>query len=310
VEAGTGSGTLPVSVLIPVYNQAAMLRRALRSIAAQEPALPTEVIVIDDASSDASSATARQMGATLIRHERNRGTAAARNSGLRIASEPWIALLDSDDEWLPHHLALLWGLRSSHVLVASSAVRRDASGRRTGLAGPARDEPLELHPSYLIFPGNPVPASGALARRDVVEAVGGFRPPDGVEDMDLWIRVLEHGTGVVVPEISVNYHEHDAQASRRIAAMQQKHIAVAERFADRSWWSPTLVERWRARATWNNFRSAIRHGRVGDAVRNAAWVAARPQRIRGALTASSQRRRIRRRAAAGDRGATPRARPG
>lgn len=295
MELSPARESLPISVVIPAYNQAAMLRRALRSVVAQRPALPAEVIVVDDASSDDTSAVARAEGATLIRHEHNRGIAEARNSGVREASQPWIALLDHDDEWLPYHLAGLWRWREDHVLVAGSAIS-DGSTRRAILHGPARNEPLSLTPAYLIFPGNPVPVSGALVRREVVEAVGGFRPPDGVDDLDLWIRVLEQGTGVVIPTVSVTYHEHYGQASLQAPPMQDRHIAVAERFAQRPWWSPELVEQWKGRVAWNNVRSSVRRRRPADLLRNAAWIAARPQRIEGAVRAAHQSR-LRRRAA-------------
>lgn len=274
-----------------------MLQRALRSVAGQRPALPAEVIVIDDASTDETSAIARAEGANVIRHEHNCGTAAARNAGVGAASQPWIALLDHDDEWLPHHLAALWRIRNDHVLVAASAIS-DGKIRRLTLHGPAKNEPLNLAPGDLIFPEDPVPASGALIRRDAIETVGGFRPPDGVDDMDLWIRVLEHGTGVVIPTVSVIYHEHQEQASRLIPAKQEQHITVAERFAQRPWWSPGQVERWKGRAAWNYFRSAVRHRRPADALRHLAWILARPPWVQGAVLASIHRSRLRRRAAA------------
>ncbi len=96
--------TLPVSVVIPVFNGAHLLDRALRSIASQQPRKPAEVIVVDDGSSDGSHEVAEAGGARVIRHERNLGLAAAKDTGIRAARHEWVALLDSDDEWLPGHL--------------------------------------------------------------------------------------------------------------------------------------------------------------------------------------------------------------
>ena len=111
-EAAVSSreGTAPVSVIIPAFNRADTLPRALRSVLGQS-LRPAEVIVVDDHSQDATAEVAERWGVRVIRHERNRGAAAARNTAAAAATQPWLAPLDSDDEWLPHHLATLWPLR-------------------------------------------------------------------------------------------------------------------------------------------------------------------------------------------------------
>jgi glycosyltransferase involved in cell wall biosynthesis len=296
MEAPPASGTLPISVIVPAYNRAGFVGTALASVAAQRPAVPTEVIVIDDGSVDSTAEIAAGLGARVIRHERNRGTAAARNSGVEAATQPWIALLDSDDEWLPHHLAELWPLRSGHVLVAGSALERSSRSRQR-LHGPAEDQPLVLSsPAYLVYPGNVIPASAAIVRREVVRALGGFRPPNGVEDLDLWLRVLESGRGIVSPSATVIYNVHSEQASREVSDMEDGHLTVVKRFAGRPWWSEALVERWQGRTAWNHVRSAIRRGRPLEAFKEVAWIAARRDRAFGAVNAAVQRARRSRRA--------------
>ncbi|MGI8622251.1 MAG: glycosyltransferase family 2 protein, partial [Solirubrobacteraceae bacterium] len=101
---------LPITVLIPVYDRAVALDRALRSVARQS-IVPTEVLVVDDGSCDDSRAVAERHGARVIAHERNQGQVAARNTVFAAATQPWIAFLDSDDDWLPDHLETLWPLR-------------------------------------------------------------------------------------------------------------------------------------------------------------------------------------------------------
>jgi Glycosyl transferase family 2 len=80
------------------------------------------VIVVDDCSTDASSSVEARFGARVIRQATNQGAAAARNAGLRAATQPWVAFLYSDDEWLPSHLATVWSLRDGHVLVGASSL--------------------------------------------------------------------------------------------------------------------------------------------------------------------------------------------
>ena len=107
IHTSDGVARLPVAVVIPAHNRANMVARAVRSALTQRPNPPTEVIVVDDCSNDETGEAARLAGARVIRHHVNRGEAEARNTAIRAATQPWVALLDSDDEWLPHHLAEL-----------------------------------------------------------------------------------------------------------------------------------------------------------------------------------------------------------
>ncbi len=94
------------SIIIPLYNRAAFIGRALRSCLAQT--FPDfEVIVVDDGSTDGSGDAVRAFADPRIRlvvHERNRGRCPARNTGMAAARGRWFVFLDSDDELLPHSL--------------------------------------------------------------------------------------------------------------------------------------------------------------------------------------------------------------
>lgn len=97
---------LPISVVIPAYNAALWLRETLLSVQAQtRPA--SEIIVVDDGSTDSTCEIAESLGVTLIRQDRC-GVSAARNRGAEAASFPWLAYLDADDLWEPEKLALQW----------------------------------------------------------------------------------------------------------------------------------------------------------------------------------------------------------
>jgi glycosyltransferase involved in cell wall biosynthesis len=92
-----------LSVVICSLNGAAGVDRCLAALAAQKD-VELQVIVVDDGSTDDTSATAREHGVTVIRHETNRGLAAARNTGVRAVSAPIVAFLDDDCEPEPE-----WG---------------------------------------------------------------------------------------------------------------------------------------------------------------------------------------------------------
>ena len=113
-----------VTVIIPVFNRAHIVERAIASALAQEVPPDNwsiEVVVIDDGSSDDLGATLRRLGkhVTCIRHDRNKGAAAARNTGLAAAQGEFVAFLDSDDAWLPRKLATQIGFMEAHGYQAS-----------------------------------------------------------------------------------------------------------------------------------------------------------------------------------------------
>ncbi len=114
--------TPSISVVIPAYNASATICAALDSVCSQT-VLPSEVIVVDDVSSDETSSVVRQYiadreGAAplvgLIEQKTNGGPAAARNAGIEASHGEWIAFLDGDDCWLPHRLEIQLGIASEH----------------------------------------------------------------------------------------------------------------------------------------------------------------------------------------------------
>ena len=96
-----------VSVIIATYNRAALLPRAVNSVLAQTYT-DFELIIVDDRSSDDTQEVIRTFTdprIRVIRHEANRGAAAARNTGISEARGEYIAFLDDDDECMPNRLA-------------------------------------------------------------------------------------------------------------------------------------------------------------------------------------------------------------
>lgn len=99
-----------VNVVIPVWNRAQTVRRAIDSVLSQQVAgsdIHFNVTVVDDGSTDGLTATLTDFGAKVrcIRHDSNQGAAAARNTGIEASQERYVAFLDSDDVWMPDKLA-------------------------------------------------------------------------------------------------------------------------------------------------------------------------------------------------------------
>ena len=288
--------TLPVTVVIPAYNRADMLPRAIASVRAQRPLRPAEIVVVDDGSTDNTTAVASRQGARVVGHEENRGAAAARNTGVEAAGQPWIALLDSDDEWLPHHLATLWDHRDGRVIAGGAAVRLGELPGDVRYSGATSDGPLELRsPAQIAFPENPLPASGVLVRRDAVVGAGGFDPSlRYAEDFDLWMRVLEQGAGVALPVVVYRWNGHAGSKSGHRHGPRDAHRRIIQSYAGRPWWSPELMERRTTVAEWDDLRQALSERDRRAAARSAGWILARPRRTAALLRLLRHRRRIRR----------------
>lgn len=136
-----------VSVVIPAHNAAAFLAEAVASVRAQTVPV-TEIIVVDDGSTDATPAVIAALGVRSLRKEKG-GAAAARNRGAELATGEWLAFLDADDLWLPGKQAaqlacalaeprpdVVFGL-GCNFLVAPDGTRQEQPERPAYLPGAA-----------------------------------------------------------------------------------------------------------------------------------------------------------------------------
>jgi glycosyltransferase involved in cell wall biosynthesis len=269
---------IPVSVVIPAWRCAGYVEAAVRSVQAQSAA-PLELIVVDDASGDGTAEAARALGATVIEHAANEGVGRTRNDGIEAASGEWIALLDCDDEWLPDHLETLWAARAGHVLVSAAAVTH-GDGQPARALGWAGRKPLVLDsPAKAIVPEPSIRTSGVMFRRDDALAVGGFRPEQRrAQDLDLWLRLLERGTGVALPVVTSRYRVHPGQASADRPTGWEAQREILASYADRDWCTPAVVAMREGALAWDERRFAPSRA---AAIATVARVASHPTRARG-----------------------------
>jgi glycosyltransferase involved in cell wall biosynthesis len=173
-----GERAMPeVSVVIPTYNRAATVERAIQSTLAQTLP-PLEVIVVDDASDDRTEERLGMIRSPLlrvIRHAQNRGAAGARNSGIEAARGDCTAFLDADDEWLPNKLSV----QLPQLLSAPEHTAVSCTGAMMHLLDHARQ--LEIHPTdtpdwhrRLLLGCDLSPGTTLLAHRWIFEKVGLF----------------------------------------------------------------------------------------------------------------------------------------
>jgi Glycosyl transferase family 2 len=293
-----GDQPLPVTVVIPAYRRPDMVERAIRSVQAQR-ARPAELIVVDDASGDDTGPRADRLGAHVITHAENRGEGAARNTGLEAASHDWVALLDCDDEWLPHHLETLWPARDGHLLVGGAVLVTGSELSNGGAYGWFGRRPRVLAgPADVAAPENELAPSAVMLRREEVLAAGGFRDLQRAADLDMWIRLLERGSALAIPRITALYHVHGGQVSGDAELMHAAHRDVLQAHADRPWCTAALRRRHEGVLAWDRARAARAAGasRLSVAARLAAGVV-RPQSAIGLAQCLTRRFKARRLAA-------------
>ena len=134
--------------------------------------------------------------------------------------------------------------------------------------------------------GNALVASSVLVRRDVVLDVGGFREDLKIgADLDLWLRVLERGTGLVSPAVTVRYHLHADQVTGDRQALWDAQRAIVNAYADRPWCTATLRARVDGFMLWDELRAGDR----ATAARCAARLVSDPRRLIGVAAVVSAR---------------------
>ena len=194
VQNEVSSSPLRISVLIPTYNCRALVGRAIRS-ALEQTFPPWEVVVVDDGSTDGTGELVRSEFGDRInyRYQENGGEGAARNTGIRMCSGDWIALLDADDWWEREKLELQAAQVRNHpeagIVVCGAAIHGLDSDKARKMRIPApftREVLRELLKTRTVFP-----PGTAMVRRDVFAQVGGFTEglPLGA-DREMWSRVV------------------------------------------------------------------------------------------------------------------------
>lgn len=228
------------SVVIPTYNRAAMVVRAIESVRAQT-FTDYEIIVVDDGSTDDTATRVESMGVRCLRQP-NAGPAAARNRGIAEAAGQYVAFLDSDDTWFPWTLATYAQAIAERNCAFITARPKDVSVFAT-TASPTEIEldagvgttTIEYDSDFFASRHNPMlsfTTSSVAVSADALRAVGGFTGERmNYEDMDLWFRL---GTTpgfawIASPPCAVRYlHGQNIYTQRDLNVKGALHMIAAE----------------------------------------------------------------------------------
>lgn len=209
-----------ISIVIPLYNKGKLVERALASVAAQG-FRDYEVVVVDDGSTDGSGdivrrfASERGMAGVRVIAQPNAGVAAARNRGIAEARGAYVAFLDADDEWKPGHMVALHDLAARYPqcdVFATNYENLMADGRT--VPNMLRHLPFDgatgVIDNYFVMAAEsnpPLWTSAVMARKEALQAVGGFLP--GIksgEDLLTWARLAVNGGIAYCRKPSAVYH--------------------------------------------------------------------------------------------------------
>ncbi|MFO7459610.1 MAG: glycosyltransferase family 2 protein [Desulfatiglandales bacterium] len=216
-----------VSVIIPTYNRARKVARAIASVLYQT--FPDyEIIVVDDGSRDDTARSLHLLHPHLVHltHKENRGVSAARNTGIKASRAPLIAFLDSDDYWLPEKLAV----QAAFFKANPKAVACQTQERWIRRGRPVNPGKKHLKPSGHIFEPSLklclVSPSAAMVRRSLLDEVGLFDETLPVcEDYDLWLRIsCRHPIHLLDRVLVIKEGGAPDQLSRSMAGMDRFRI--------------------------------------------------------------------------------------
>ncbi|GBE39173.1 MAG TPA: glycosyltransferase [Nitrospirae bacterium] len=227
-----------VSVIIPTYNRAVQAAKAIRSVLDQTYR-DLEVIVVDDCSSDDTEEAVKRLNdnrIVYIRHDINKGGAAARNTGIRLAKGEFIAFQDSDDEWMPEKLEKQMQVFENSppdTGVVYTGFWRVENSKRTYIPYPwvTRKEGA-IHEELL--KGNFITTQAALVKKECFDKAGMFDDSlPRLQDWELWLRISKYyGFKCVDEPLLVVYYSGGSITSDKQALIKAAGIISAKVYND------------------------------------------------------------------------------
>ena len=222
---------MDISVIIPTYNRKNTLPRAVESVLNQVYK-PVEIIIVDDGSTDGTKEWFSEMYPLVhYIYQVNSGVSLARNTGINSARGDWIALLDSDDEWLPDKLEL------QVKLLQNNAELRFCHTNEIWIRIGVRINQMKKHQKY---GGNifkkcldicRISPSSSLFHTSVIKDVGLFDESlDVCEDYDLWLRITAKYPVLFLDQPLIKkFGGHTDQLSRVFGGIEQYRIRSLEK---------------------------------------------------------------------------------
>ena len=210
------------SVVIPAHNVERFIQRSIGSVLSQTFS-NLEVIVVENGSEDSTSRIVDAIEDSRVKLIKNpeSGVSAARNTGISAANYNWIALLDADDEWLPHHLEsaakILLNNKDVKWYSAAYSLRAENGSKIRDVAFNLPRSSNNVFPDYLVAARSVtlMNCSTGIIHKDVFRSVGLFDESlQYGEDLNLWFRIgLKFPRIAYSPRVAGYYHLHQHSAT-------------------------------------------------------------------------------------------------
>jgi glycosyltransferase involved in cell wall biosynthesis len=221
-----------ISVIIPVYNGAAEVSRAVDSALGQVDCA-VEVIVLNDGSKDNTASVLEAYGERIrLINQSNSGLAKTRNNGITLATGEWVAFLDHDDYWEPNKLSLQLQAaeRTGFDVVYTNAGNFGEVARVADL----RSEPNEMAEGDLLeqlLLDNFIVVSSVMVKRSLIQEIEGFDASlASVEDWDLWLKLSARGVSfAAVREPVTKYQWRAGSMSKNYELMRTTRKEILQR---------------------------------------------------------------------------------
>src|SRR3954469_14275075 len=225
-----------VSIVIPAYvttrHQSDLLVETLDTVAAQS-CQDFETVIVDDGSPLAVEPIVAGHPRSKVLRQQNGGSARARNTGIAASRGSYLIFLDADDHLLPSAVEAGLAAFNEHPecgFVVGGREEMTYEGDPVPWSIPAMPTESQLYQILLGFDWYIIPPSSAMFRREIVDAVGGFRDPWGADDLDFYLRVAHAYPGWCYEEPAVTcYRRYSASSSRDGERMLRSIRVVYER---------------------------------------------------------------------------------
>ena len=227
---------MKISVIIPTYNRRHTLERAIDSVLSQT-FKPFEIIIVDDGSEDGTRIWVQEAYPSIkYIYQSNNGVSSARNKGIRSSRGSWIALLDSDDEWMPEKL------EDQVIFINENPGSLFCHTNEIWIRNGVRVNQMKKHKKYggdifkYCLDMCRISPSSSLINKEVFEDVGLFDESLTVcEDYDLWLRITANYTILFLDRPLIKkYGGHADQLSRVLEGIEQYRIQSLEKILSMS----------------------------------------------------------------------------
>lgn len=226
-----------ISVVIPTYNYAASLARAVESVLTQLDEASSELIVIDDGSTDCTPQIAEALmaawpGRFRALRKQNGGSASARNRGIREARGSFFIFLDADDEMAPGALKLIAQHITEHahtrMVIGGHCAISDNGKRRIHLPHTLPETPLERVRGYLLGKRFALSNGACAMHRDVFSRANYPEQFRSAEDIPVFCQVLANYPCTVLAEPLALIHKHDDSLRHQFSHAKAGGLALVD----------------------------------------------------------------------------------